>query len=250
MKPTKDPVNTVRNESAQPLYSQIKEVIQQRILDGDYGIHERLPSESQLMKTFGVSRITVRQSLRDLHNDGLVFSVQGKGTFVSRPKAVQDVQRLQGFGEAMTPQGYETTTRVVGVHEVRATQDVAEALQISQSSKVVELTRVRFLNREPISIDNSFFPLSIGEKLLGRDLTQDIFPLLENEIGVGLGHADLKIEAITASQEAAKHLNIDVGAAVLMIQRLVFSPQGEPIDFEYLSYRGDAFQYQLRVDRK
>ena len=87
-------MKTVRNESVQPLYVQIKDVIKQRILDGDYDVHERLPSESEMMKVFGVSRITVRQALRDLHTEGLVFSVQGKGTFVSRPKVVQDIQRL------------------------------------------------------------------------------------------------------------------------------------------------------------
>ena len=74
--------------------------------------------------------------------------------------------------------------------------------------------------------------------------------MLESEFGIGLGHADLKIEAITADSEAAQHLNVEEGSAVLRIQRLVFSQDGEPIDFEYLSYRGDAFQYQLRVGRQ
>lgn len=250
MNTKEDKTKTIRNESVQPLYAQIKEALKQRILEGDYVAHERLPSESELMKVYGVSRITVRQALRDLHTDGLVFSVQGKGTFVSRPKAVQDIQRLQGFGEAMTPQGYETSTRVIEVQETRAAPEVAEALNISRGNKVVELKRIRYLNREPISIDNSFFPLEIGEKLLGRDMTQDIFPLLENEFGIGLGHADLKIEAVSASEDVSKHLNIDNGSSILRIQRLVFSKDGDPIDFEYLSYRGDAFQYQLRVDRQ
>lgn len=240
---------TVSNESMQPLYAQIKEIIKQRIIDGDYEVHERLPSESEMMKVFGVSRITVRQALRDLHTEGLVFSVQGKGTFVSRPKVVQDIQRLQGFGEAMTPQGYETSTRVIGVQEVRANGEVAEALNLPRNSNVIELTRIRYLNREPISLDNSFFPLEVGQELLGRDLTQDVFPMLENEFGRGLGHAELKIEAITANEALAQHLNVEVGSAILRIQRLVFSQEGEPIDFEYLSYRGDAFQYQVRVDR-
>jgi GntR family transcriptional regulator len=74
--------------------------------------------------------------------------------------------------------------------------------------------------------------------------------MLETEFGVGLGHADLKIEAIVATAETAKHLNVDKDSAVLRIQRLVFSQAGDPIDFEYLSYRGDAFQYQLRVGRQ
>jgi GntR family transcriptional regulator len=243
-------MKTVRNASAEPMYAQIKEVLKQRILDGDYEVNERLPSESEMMKVFGVSRITVRQAVRDLHTEGLVFSAQGKGTFVSRPKAVQDIQHLQGFGEAMAPQGYDTSTRVVGIQEVRAPQEVAEALKITQNATVVELTRIRYLNRELISVDNSFFPMNIGQSLQTRDLTQDIFPMLETEFGVGLGHADLKIEAIVATAETAKHLNVDKDSAVLRIQRLVFSQAGDPIDFEYLSYRGDAFQYQLRVGRQ
>ena len=242
-------IKTVRNESVQPLYAQIKDIIKQRILDGDYDVHERLPSESEMMKAFGVSRITVRQALRDLHTEGLVFSVQGKGTFVSRPKVVQDIQRLQGFGEAMTPLGYETSARVVGVQEVKASKEVAASLNLGRSTNVIEVTRIRYLNREPISLDNSFFPPELGKKLLGRDLTQDIFPMLENEFGIGLGYADLKIEAITASDGLAQHLNVEPGSAVLRIQRLVFSQTGDPIDFEYLSYKGDAFQYQVRVDR-
>lgn len=245
----KTKMKTVHNESIQPLYVQIKDILKQRIQDGDYDVHERLPSESEMMKVFGVSRITVRQALRDLHRDGLVFSVQGKGTFVSRPKAVQDIQRLQGFGEAMTPQGYETSARVIGMQETRASAEVSNALKLSRNVDVVELTRIRFLNREPISLDKSYFPLDIGQKLQGRDLTMDIFPILENEFSVGLGHADLKIEAISADEELATQLNLELGGAVLRIQRLVFSNTGTPIDFEYLSYRGDAFQYQLRVDR-
>ena len=150
MATSKDPMKTVRNESSQPMYVQIKEVLKQRILEGDYAIQEQLPSESEMMKVFGVSRITVRQAVRDLHTEDLVFSVQGKGTFVSRPKAVQDIQHLQGFGEAMGPQGYDTSTRVVGIQEVRAPQEVAEALKISQNSLVIELTRIRSLNQKPI----------------------------------------------------------------------------------------------------
>ena len=242
-------MKTVRNESAQPLYAQIKDIIKQRIIEGEYAVHERLPSESEMMKVFGVSRITVRQALRDLHADGLVFSVQGKGTFVSRPKAVQDIQSLQGFGEAMNPQGYETSTRVVGVQEVRISGDVAEALDLNRNSNVVELTRIRYLNREPISLDHSFFPVEVGNELLGRDLTQDVFPMLENECGIELGHAELKIEAISADENVAEKLNVGVGSPILRIQRLVYSISGTPIDFEYLSYRGDAFQYQVRVER-
>lgn len=241
------PVDSV---SSQPFYLQIKNMLAQRILGGEYAPHERLPSEAELIKVFGVSRITVRQALRDLHADGLVFSVQGKGTFVAKPKAVQNVQRLQGFGESMVPQGYEATTRVVSLNEARPSQEVADALGIRQSDDVVEIKRIRYRNREPISIDHSFYPVEIGRRLAGRDLTQDIFPLLENEFGLTLDHADLRIEATLANADQAAGLNCDEGAAVLLIRRLVFDEQDRRVAFEFLSHRGDAFQYHLRADRR
>ena len=250
MKKTSQSFGPIESGSAQPLYLQIKNVLAQRILDGEYAPHERLPSESELMKAFGVSRITVRQALRDLHSEGLVFSVQGKGTFVSKPKAIQDVQRLQGFGESMVPQGYEASTRMISLQEVRPSQEVAEALGVKQTDSVVEIKRIRYLNREPISVDHSFYPAHIGRKLAGRDLTQDIFPLLENEFELMLDHADLRIEATLADEDEARWLNTNVGAPVLLIRRLVFDRQNNKIAFEFLSHRGDAFQYHLRADRR
>ena len=88
-------------ESPTPLYAQIKDILRARILDGTYQPHQQMPSESEMMAAFGVSRITVRQALTDLQKEGLIFKMHGKGTFVSKPKAFQNLRRLQGFGEAM-----------------------------------------------------------------------------------------------------------------------------------------------------
>ncbi|MBE0509724.1 MAG: GntR family transcriptional regulator [Gammaproteobacteria bacterium] len=236
--------------SMQPLYMQIKDVIKQRILDGEYAPHTRLASESEMMKLFGVSRITVRQAMRDLHAEGLVFSVQGKGSFVSKPKVIQDIQRLLGFGEAMAGKGYETSTKVLKIQSCKPPKAVASALQLGSGVEVVEVKRIRYLNREPVSLDHSFFPTAIGEALFGRDLARDIFPMLENDLDIPLGHAELRIEAMSADDELARHLNVELDSPVLRINRLVVNTEGVPVDFEYLSYRGDAYQYQLRVDRR
>ncbi|ELN4703487.1 GntR family transcriptional regulator, partial [Escherichia coli] len=84
-----------------PLYSQLKEILRTRILDGTYPPLSRMPSEAELGKAFEVSRITVRQALGDLQKEGLIFKIHGKGTFVAKPKAFQNVSTLQGLGESM-----------------------------------------------------------------------------------------------------------------------------------------------------
>lgn len=235
--------------SPQPLYVQIRDTLRHRILDGHYAVHERLPSENELMQLFSVSRITIRQALRDLYNEGLVFSAQGKGTYVSKPKAVQNVQRLQGFGEAMGAQGYEAIARVLSIQQRKAPKAVVNALRLQPGEEVVEVKRVRYLNREPVCIESSYFPTVIGRRMFGIDLSGDIFPLLENSFGIELGRADIGIDAVLADEEACRLLGLQTGEALLRVERLTHDRSGTPIDFEYLCYRGDAFKYQFRVER-
>lgn len=233
-----------------PLYSQLREKLRERVLDGTYAAHQQLPTESELTRTYGVSRITVRQALSDLQKEGLLFKIRGKGSFVSKPKAFQDLARLQGFGEAMHRHGYETYNRLISLKTLRAPKAVAARLGLKADEGVCELRRVRFLNREPISLDVTYVRNSLGERLAKEDLaTRDIFSIIENDYGIALGEAELHIEAATADPSLSKLLAIEEGAPVLRIERLTLTTSGEPLDFEYLYYRGDAFQYRLRVER-
>lgn len=233
-----------------PLYTQIKDILRTRILEGAYQPNQQMPSESEMMAAFGVSRITVRQALGDLQSEGLIFRVHGKGTFVSRPRAFQDLGSLQGFGTAMRQMGYETHSKVLSVRSVRAPQQVMNQLQLGKASRVTELKRMRFLNREPISIDVSYLPSHIGERLAKADLTnRDVFSILENDFQIALGHADLQISASMADETLARQLRLSEGSPVLFIERTIHTLDGAPLEFEQLYYRSDAFRFKVRVAR-
>ena len=244
-------INNVLTLSPTPLYSQIREILRQRILDGTYQPHQQMPSESELIKAFSVSRITVRQALGDLQRAGLVFKIHGKGTYVSKPKAFQNIGQLQGFGEAMSRMGYETFSQVVSIKTLSAGRVVGAKLKVKEREQITELRRVRYLNREPISLDVTYVPKAIGERLAKEDLAnRDIFLILENDYGLSLGQAELQIEAMLADTALSRLLKVEESAPVLRIERLTFTTEGQPLDFEYLYYRGDAFQYQLRIERE
>jgi GntR family transcriptional regulator len=233
-----------------PLYTQIKDILRTQILDGSYTTHQQMPSEAEMMRTFGVSRITIRQALGDLQKEGLIFRIHGKGTFVSKPKAFQDLTRLQGFGEAMSGMGHETCSRLIGARLVPADKVVAARLALPEGTMVSELRRLRFLDRGPISLDVSYLPADIGERLAGADLaSRDVFLILENDFGLALTHAELKIEAVLADDALATLLRVPEGSPVLRIERLTYTDGQRPLDFEYLYYRGDAFQYRLTIER-
>jgi GntR family transcriptional regulator len=235
--------------SHQPLYMQIKMALKKQIISGEYAPYERMPSESVLMSTFGVSRITVRQALKDLNTEGLVFTSQGKGTFASKPKATQDMQQLQGFDEAMSPKGYKTSARLVSIRERVADRDVQEKLQLADKEKVIEVVRVRYLNLEPVSLDRSFFPIEVGQSLITEDLTGDIFPLLEKQLNLRLGEAEISLEARPADEEVAQQLGVEQGSPLMWVERLTRDQNGRPIDFEYLAIRGDSYKYSFKIER-
>ncbi|MEM5310699.1 GntR family transcriptional regulator [Paraburkholderia sp. JHI869] len=237
--------------SPQPLYVQIKDTLRERILNGTYAPHSQMPSEHELCALFGVSRITVRQALGDLQKEGLVFRLHGKGTFVSKPKAFQNVTSLQGFAEAMSSMGYEIVNQLRSFRIIKADRHVAQRLNLPEGAPVAEIHRVRMLNREPVSLELTWVPEALGKRLANADLaTRDIFLILENDCGVPLGHADVSIDAILADDDIARALRVEDGSPVLRIERLTLDASGNPLDYEYLYFRGDAFQYRLRVDRQ
>jgi GntR family transcriptional regulator len=232
-----------------PLYMQIADILRNRILVGAYRPNQQMPSESELMSAFDVSRITVRQALGNLQSEGLIFRIHGKGTFVSRPRAFQDLGSLQGFGTAMREMGYETHSKVLSLRTIAPPRHVRD--RIASGGRVTELRRLRFLNRAPISLDVSYLPSAIGLRVAKADLAnRDVFSVLENDCQIALGHADLRMCSILATDELRDVLGVEEGAPILFIERVIRTSAGAPLEYEELYYRGDAFQFKVRVERQ
>jgi GntR family transcriptional regulator len=233
------------------LYARIREDLRDRILSGAWQPHDPVPSERALMALYGVSRITVRQALGDLQKESLIFKLAGKGAYVAQTRPFQELGRLQGFAEAMEARGHETFNRVLALTHREASELVASRLGLAAGAPVTEIQRVRHLDRQPVSLDVTWVPRALGERLAREDLaTRDIFPILENDGATPLGHADLVIDAGLADAALGAHLGIEPGAPVLRIERLTHDAAGRPIDYEHLYCRADNFQYRLRLERR
>lgn len=232
------------------LHGRIREDLRERIARGHLQPNDRIPSESELMAHYGVSRITVRQALGDLKSANIIFKVAGKGSFVAAPKPFQDLDRLQGFAEAMNARGHETFNRLLLLRTEPASPAVAHALSVAVGASVTGLQRLRYLDGRPVSMDFSWLPLALGQRLDARDLARrDVFSILENDLDTPLGHADLCIEAVPAAEAIADPLDIAAGTPLLHIERLTHDRDGRPVDYEHLYCRPDHFQYRLRLHR-
>jgi GntR family transcriptional regulator len=245
-------LSALQADSAIPLYSQIREQLRADIEQQILRPGQQLPPESALMKRYQVSRITVRQALALLQADGLVFKVPGKGTFVSLPNVTQDINRLEGFAEAMERQGRGTANKVLSHTVIKSDQAVAEKLGIAPGSYVTEIRRVRFVDEQPVSLDITYLSVEIGEFLRGTEALahRDIFSILEEDMNIRLRYADLEIVAISPDEETQRILQMKEPSPLLKIERLTHDDQNEPVDFEYLYVRTDYLHYGLRLERR
>lgn len=231
-------------------YQEIKAALMRDILAGRYPPGSCLPSENELMRAFGVSRVTVRMALDQLRDAELVESFRGKGYFVRNLKAVQDLGRLQGFGEIMAPLGVAARSDVLSGGIVPASAEVAQALALERGARVVKIERLRIAADVVMSMDVSFFPLEIGQALLGMDLaTVDIFKLIETSLGIEIAFADITMDVIAPDDCIRKRLGVKEGERLIRIERLTYDIHRRPIDFEYLYGRPETHQFKLRAAR-
>lgn len=234
-----------------PKYVIIRDWLTNQILGGRFARGEQLPSEHELMAQFSVSRVTARQALNSLREFGLVESRRGKGYFVRQLTAVQQLERLEGFGEMMAPLGVETSSDVVELLEIPATEkSLIDALRVKQGEPVTRIARLRLAGGVAMSLDISYFPVEIGRKLACLDLTRtDVFSLLEDRLDMELSYADLKIDVVPADERHATFLGVEPREPIIRICRLTHDVNGTPIDFEYLYSRIETLRFTARITR-
>lgn len=236
---------------ARPLYAQVEAELASCIAGGHLKPGDQLPTESELMQRFGVSRPTIRQAIQNLATRGLVEIRRGKGTFATLPKMTQPLESLSGFVEDMQILGRNATARVIDKQIVKAGQAVARNLEVAPDTDVVRIQRVRLADGIPVSFDDTFLPLDIGRKIMADDLeTQPIFSLLEDKYGIPLTEAEYRLEALAAEPAIARALGVEPLTPMLVIERVSYRQGNHPIDYETLYYRGDLVRFTTRLPRR
>jgi GntR family transcriptional regulator len=237
--------------SAVPLYAQLETHLAQMIGNATYPPGRRLPNETELTEKFAVSRTTVRQTIQNLINRGLVEIRRGKGTFVASPRITQELTELTGFVEDMEALGRNPSARVLDISTVPATGVVARELELATGTPVVRIQRVRLADDRPLSFDETYLPAHIGKKIIQNDLAKEpIFALLEQKYNLPLVEAEYRLQAISANKQVAKVLKIKFGSPIFAIERTSYIASHKPIDYEMLYYHGDQIRFVTRLARR
>jgi GntR family transcriptional regulator len=234
-----------------PRYHQLKELLREQIRDGAWVPGSLIPSERALSEQYGISRMTARQAVTELVNEGLLYREQGRGTYVGRPKISQQLLRLTGFTDDMKERGQRPGTRVLDAAMWPADDVTAKQLRIRTGQHVFRLRRLRLADAEPLAVETSCISFLGCERLLKHDFSaESLYQALEFAYDVPPLEAEQELEAGLAEEVDARLLGVSPGSPVLCTRRVAFTRRGIPIEYASSFYRGDKYRFYTRMVRE
>jgi GntR family transcriptional regulator len=234
-----------------PMYVQIHDQLLGMIHSDRLGAGDPLPSEEELSRVYGVSRMTSRQALQLLKSQGFVARHRGRGTFVTLPKVEKDIAHLAGFTAEMQALGMKASSQLLASETIAATDEVAIHLGIEPGLPAFRLRRLRLADGLPVAIEESYLSKAKFpgiEKL--HFVRRSLYQTLRERYGVRFGMADEILEARAASSQESRLLKIPPRSSLLVISRTLWNVDGEPVEMARSSYRGDRYRAVLRIPAK
>ena len=238
----------IDNALALPLYHQVAGILRQRIDDGIYPAGGRLLSEDELAAEFEVSRATIRQAIGQLVMERRVVRRQGRGTYVEErdPSVLQ--QRYRGSLGELIRESHRARTRNLDVaHDVPLPAAIVSALQLSGSAGTV-VRRTRVMDDEPFAYTVTYLPPDLGKAVTPAGLRRKALMELLIDAGVVLSSATQAIRAQLADVELCAQIDLELGAPVLYVERIVHDAAGRPVEYVRSWYRGDRYEYAVTLD--
>ena len=229
-----------------PLYHQLKTILLKEIQSGRWKADDRLPTESELEQTYAVSKITVRQALKELADSGYVRREQGRGTFVARLQLKQGPRALNSFTEEMRRHGLRSGSRILRSDVVPADAVTAEKLGIPCDTRVFLLKRLRLADGKPMGIQTAFLPLALVPGMPEESLENaSLYHILQSKYGLQPAYAHEEHSAVLVEGEAASLLRVRPGSPGLAAERITCLSDGHPIEFVSAIMRGDRYRIIL-----
>ena len=233
------------------LYLQLETELKQAILDGKYGVGERIPTEQELCQSFGMSRITVRRAVQDLVEEGLLSKVQGRGTFVAVPKHVLGSSESLGRGFGGTGPGDHGTHRAILEKSIEhANKELAGILGISIGDDIFYIRRLIVEEEYPMAIDNLFVAAALFPDLFAL-LLDDVsfYRLIDEHYQYEFGNESLTLDASTARGDEGQLLQCPTGSPLFILRKSMARADGRILHYSKSIIRADRVSYHFDVNR-
>lgn len=239
------------NKRSRPKHARLVEQLHALVQETRERGEACLPSERELCQRYDVSRVTVRNALAALEEQGEIYRVQGKGAFVSKEKFRQPLSSLTSFTEDMDSQGMVSGAKILALETVPVSKKVAQMLSLPADANVVLLRRLRLINDEPIAIENCYLPERLGDAIrLQMQDNSSLYALLQTQCGVTPVWAEQSFEVGSLFPWEQSLFGEKAPPYAMCTTRLTFDQNDNPIEYVESKYRADRYAYHVRMQAR
>ena len=231
-------------------YIKIYEDLRSKLDNKEYNYGDMLPTEMELSKIYGASRMTINKVIQMLQQEERVVRKRGKGTIVVEPPLDKDILKLTSFSEDMEKIGKVPGAKLVEYQMVfDVDDDTKERLELNDEDFVHIVKRVRTADGEPIAFDINQISSKVAKKFEIEKLSGSIYSYFEADLQINITHSDFTIKAATVTKEVAKYLNLEAGDPILLVKHTTYTKQELPFEYCHTYYRADKYSLNLRAYR-
>lgn len=236
--------------SPTPLHLQLEEVIKAKIENDEWHPNTQIPSENELSKIYGLSRMTTRGVIMRLVFQGLLYRVAGKGTFVADPKITNKPLLQMGIQEQLDQMGIESSTRLIDIRQMVAPVRIQKELNLAEGARVYCLERLRSVGDEPLSIHVSYIPVELSPGLEKKRFEEEqLCDILENNYRLRTSRVVETLETSLATAREAELLAVKPGFTLLRLENTEYTADELPFQHNRVTFRGDKIKIKLEFNR-
>ena len=239
----------VDRSSSTPLHVQIQTYIKDMIRSGMLKEGDALLPEREICREQNVSRMTVNKAINQLVSEGLLYRVQGKGTFVSEKKKKYRFHNVKGFTDVMKDKGIDIKTDILKFEMLLPDNKIRKKLDIEdENENVYKITRLRYVEEEPFVLETAYLSERVcGGMTKGMLDNKSLYALLSEKYGYKVKRVDQVIEPIEIAGNMGELLQCEKGRLALKIQRKSYTETGIPIEYTVSIIRSDKYQYEINI---
>lgn len=227
-----------------PVYIKIHDEIKNEIEKGHWQVGDRLPAERDLALRFSVSRMTLRQAIQTLADEGILERKIGSGTYVASAKVQEKMTGTTSFTEIMRSQHKVPSSKTISYYVTTPSSSELERLKLKPDESIVRMERIRYADEVPICFEVAAIPTRLVKDYSKTDVTQSFYQTLEAH-GLEIGHAEQTISATVASEKIADYLELKKGDAILRLRQITYATDGTPFEYVRTQYAGNRFEFYL-----
>ncbi|MFA5803946.1 MAG: GntR family transcriptional regulator [Melioribacteraceae bacterium] len=237
----------INRKSALPLYYQLKEIIKEDVDVGKYKPGGKIPSENELCDILCISRNTAKQAITDLVSEGILFRIQGKGTFVAEKKIFKGLTDAFSFSSEFKTNGGKLKTKVIFAEKISETKETLEYLKLKESKELFRIQRLRVLNDVPVALQTSYIPKFFCPNLLKIDLSQNsLFDILKEQYNLSFSYFTENLTCVRADRYEADLLKVKKGSPLFLLTRKTFNKNDEIVEVARSFMPGDRSEFYFR----